>query len=161
MARAGSVDKQSAGSRSKESLKRHWRIITVVVVVIIAVLAAVLYVVSERQTVDVTGVHYEFLGTDAPNCGWSNLTGPGVSGLNDGSIQVSTPLTTPSGSGPCLIGGVSAVTGGFSVTNVAVPANMGGGIGGTLTVTLTTPTTGFTGILYLDVAVKLPGGGSP
>ena len=142
-------------------LARHRRLLVVLIVVLVVAAALVVYIATERQSVDVTGVHYEFLGTDASDCGWSNLTGLGVMSLNDATIKVSTPLTTPSNSGPCLISGVSAMTGGFAVENFTVPGHLGGGVGGTLTVTLTTPSTGFSGTLNLEVIVAIPGGMSP
>jgi len=136
-------------------------IITAVLVVLLVGGAVIAYILLEPRPVNVTGVRYQFTGTDAPNCGWSNLTGAGATGLSNGKIKVSISLTTPSSSGPCQIAGVDSVTGGFSVENFTAPAKMGGGVGGILTVTLGNPPGGYSGVLTLQVIVKLPGGTSP
>ncbi len=142
--------------------RRVKRLILVAIVVVALVGASVIaYIVLEPKSVNITGVQYQFTGSDAPNCGWSVMNGTGATALSNQKVTVAIALTTPASSGPCQIEGVGSLTGGFAITNFTATARMGGGVGGTLTVTLSPPANGFTGVLTLEVIVKLPGGGSP
>jgi hypothetical protein len=124
-----------------------------VVVVLIVVGALFAYytfqqAASKANAINITGVNYQVSG-----CGFNSFTGTG------GTTDAGTTATFTStwhyngflGFGSCTINSVSTDTPGFSLVSSNAPLVINGGSTQTLTVTVETPSSSYTGVLDIIV----------
>jgi hypothetical protein len=142
-------------------------VIVVILVVVLAGLYAAGYLTPSSSsspgggsppaaTVDVTAVNFAFSG--ASNC-WKSSTGSG--GILSGGQQWTETDTLSYTAGflqpsSCTVQTASVATPGFSLVNANVPLVVDSGGSLTLSVTLTVPTTSYTGPLTIDLTDTSP-----
>jgi hypothetical protein len=111
---------------------------------------------ASPMNVKITAVQWQFSGP--PNC-WSNLLDTGRSAGDHENVEVQQALSYRSiGMGPrsCTAASVTVATAGFTLVTDNAPLTIDSGTSATLTVTVETPSSDYTGPLTLDVTATSP-----
>lgn len=109
---------------------------------------------SEAPTVDVTAVNFQFVG--GPCVGWENISTTGLTTDTGTQFAETLHLSNPPSSGTCTAATVSTPTPGFSIYSSNAPLTVNGGTTQSLSVLVHAPSSEFSGVLTLVIAVTIP-----